>query len=132
MLLGLFAFVATSLAAVGIYGIMAYAVEQRTREIGIRMALGADGWRVLRLMIRQAIWMTAAGLALGLAGAMALTRFISSELWEVQSTDPATFVGVSLLLDRRGSARLPGPDAPGSASGSDDSSSIRITPTIGR
>ncbi len=98
MLLGLFAFVATLLAAVGIYGIMAYAVEQRTREIGIRMALGADGWRVLRLMIRQAIWMTAAGLALGLAGAMALTRFISSELWEVQSNDPATFVGVSLLL----------------------------------
>jgi putative ABC transport system permease protein len=98
MLLGLFAFVATLLAAVGIYGIMAYAVEQRTREIGIRMALGADGWRVLRLMIRQAIWMTAAGLALGLGGALALTRFISSELWEVQSTDPATFVGVSLLL----------------------------------
>jgi putative ABC transport system permease protein len=98
MLLGLFAFVATSLAAVGIYGIMAYAVEQRTREIGIRMALGADGWRVLRLMIRQAAWMTAAGLALGLAGATALTRFISSELWEVQSADPATFVGVSLLL----------------------------------
>jgi putative ABC transport system permease protein len=98
MLLGLFAFVVTSLAAVGIYGIMAYAVEQRTREIGIRMALGADVWRVLGLVIRQAIWMTAAGLALGLGGAMALTRFISSELWEVQSTDPAMFVGVSLLL----------------------------------
>jgi putative ABC transport system permease protein len=98
MLLGLFAFVATLLAAVGIYGTMAYAVEQRTREIGIRMALGADGWRVLGLVIRQAIWMTAAGLALGLGGAMALTRYISSELWEVQSTDPATFVGVSLLL----------------------------------
>jgi putative ABC transport system permease protein len=98
MLLGLFAFVATSLAAVGIYGIMAYAVDQRTREIGIRMALGADAWRVLRLVIRQAIWMIAAGLALGLGGAMALTRFISSELWEVQSMDPGTFVGVSLLL----------------------------------
>jgi putative ABC transport system permease protein len=98
MLLGLFAFVATLLAAVGIYGIMAYAVEQRTREIGIRMALGADGWRVLRLVVRQAIWITAAGLALGLGGAMALTRFISSELWEVQSMDPATFAGVSLLL----------------------------------
>ena len=98
MLLGLFAFVATLLAAVGIYGIMAYAVDQRTREIGIRMALGADGWRVLRLVIRQAIWMIVAGLALGLAGAMALTRFISSELWEVQSMDPAAFVGVSLLL----------------------------------
>jgi putative ABC transport system permease protein len=98
MLLGLFAFVATLLAAVGIYGIMAYAVEQRTREIGIRMALGADGWRVLRLVVREAIWITAAGLALGLGGAMALTRFISSELWEVQSMDRATFAGVSLLL----------------------------------
>jgi putative ABC transport system permease protein len=98
MLLGLFAFVATLLAAVGIYGIMAYAVEQRTREIGIRMALGAGGWQVLRLVIRQAMWMIVAGLTLGLAGSMALTRFISSELWEVQSTDPATFVGVSILL----------------------------------
>ncbi|HEV8037505.1 MAG TPA: ABC transporter permease [Bryobacteraceae bacterium] len=98
MLLGLFALVATALAAVGIYGIMAYAVEQRTREIGIRMALGANGWGILGLVIRQAIWMTAAGLALGVGGAMALTRFISSELWEVQSADPATFVGVSLML----------------------------------
>jgi ABC-type antimicrobial peptide transport system permease subunit len=98
MLLGLFAFVATLLAAVGIYGIMAYAVEQRTREIGIRMALGAGGWQVLRLVTRQVIWMIAAGLALGVAGAMTLTRFLSSELWEIQSTDPATFAGVSLLL----------------------------------
>jgi putative ABC transport system permease protein len=98
MLLGLFAFVATLLAGVGIYGIMTYAVEQRTREIGIRMALGASGWQVLRLVIRQAIWMIVSGLAIGLAGALALTRFISSELWEVQSTDPATFAGVSLLL----------------------------------
>lgn len=98
MLLGLFALVATVLAGVGIYGIMAYAVEQRTREIGIRMALGADGWSVLRLIILQALWMTAAGLALGLAGASTLTRFISSELWEVQPPDLATFVGVSLLL----------------------------------
>jgi putative ABC transport system permease protein len=98
MLLGLFAFVATLLAAVGIYGIMAYAVEQRTREIGILMALGADRRNVLGLVIRQAIWMIAIGLALGTAGAAALTRFISSELWEVPSTDPLTFVGVSLLL----------------------------------
>jgi putative ABC transport system permease protein len=98
ILLGLFAFVATALAAVGIYGVMAYAVEQRTREIGIRMALGAGGWQVLRLVIRQAAWMIASGLVLGLAASMALTRFISSELREVQSTDPATFAGVSLLL----------------------------------
>ncbi len=98
MLLGLFAFVATVLAAVGIYGVMAYAVEQRTREIGIRMALGAGWWGVLRLIVTQAIWMIAAGLILGLAGAAALTRFISSQLWQVQSTDPPTLVGVSALL----------------------------------
>jgi putative ABC transport system permease protein len=98
MLLGLFAFVATLLAAVGIYGIMAYAVEQRTREIGIRMALGADSWRVLALMLRQALWMIAGGVALGLAGAVTLTRLLSSNLWEVKANDPATFVGVSLLL----------------------------------
>ena len=98
MLVGLFAFVATLLAAVGIYGVMAYAVEQRTREIGIRMALGADGWSVLRLMIRQAMWIIAFGIAFGVGGALVLTRFISSELWEVQATDPATFTGVSLML----------------------------------
>ena len=62
------------------------------------MALGADGWRVLKLVIRQAIWMIAAGLALGLGGALALTRFISSELWEVQAMNASTFVGVSILL----------------------------------
>jgi putative ABC transport system permease protein len=98
MLLGLFAVVATGLAAVGIYGVMAYAVEQRTREIGIRIALGAGAWDVLQLVVRQALIVIASGIALGLAGAMALTRFISSEIWEVKATDPATFAGVSLLL----------------------------------
>ena len=98
LLLGLFALVATVLAAVGIYGVMAYAVQQRTREIGIRMALGAGWWRVLCLTLRQAMWMIAAGLLLGGGGAAVLTRFLSSELWEVQSTDPATFACVSLLL----------------------------------
>jgi putative ABC transport system permease protein len=98
MLLGLFASVATILAAVGIYGVMAFVVEQRTREIGIRMALGAGGWEVLVLMVRQAAWLIVGGLALGLGGALALTRYLSSELWEVQATDPATFAGVTLLL----------------------------------
>jgi len=98
MLLGLFAFVATALAAVGIYGIMAYAVEQRTREIGIRMALGAGGWDVLTLVFQQVAWMIAAGIVIGIAGAAILTRFISSQLWEVQATDPMTFVSVSILL----------------------------------
>jgi putative ABC transport system permease protein len=98
MLLGLFAGVALTLAAVGIYGVMAYAVAQRTREIGIRMALGAGGWDVLRLVVRQALLLIVGGLALGLAGATALTRFISSELWEVTPTDPVTFGAVSMLL----------------------------------
>jgi putative ABC transport system permease protein len=98
MLLGLFAGVALVLAAVGIYGVMAYAVAQRTREIGIRMALGAGGWDVLKLVVRHALLLIAGGLAVGLTGAVALTRFISSELWEVQSSDPATFLGVSVLL----------------------------------
>jgi putative ABC transport system permease protein len=98
MLFGLFAAVATGLAAVGIYGVMAYTVEQRTREIGIRMALGAGGWDVLKLMVRQALLVIISGIALGLAGAAALTRFISSQIWEVKVTDPATFTGVTLLL----------------------------------
>jgi putative ABC transport system permease protein len=98
MLLGLFAAVATALAAVGIYGIMACAVEQRTREIGIRMALGAAAWDVLTLLVRQAIWLIAGGVILGLAGSLALARFVSSELWEVQSGDPAIFSGVSIML----------------------------------
>ncbi len=98
MLLGLFAAIATGLAAVGIYGVMAYAVEQRRREIGIRMALGANGRDILRLILRQALGVIACGVALGLAGAMTLTRYISSELWEVKATDPVTFAGVTLLL----------------------------------
>ena len=98
MLLGLFAFVATALAAVGIYGVMSYAVEQRTREIGIRMALGAGRGDVFSLIVRQAGGVIAGGLAFGIASAFLLTRFLSSELWEVQSTDPITFAGVAVLL----------------------------------
>ncbi|MBV8817574.1 MAG: FtsX-like permease family protein [Acidobacteriaceae bacterium] len=98
MLLGLFAAVATALAAVGIYGVLAFTVEQRTREIGIRMALGAGAWDVLKLIGRQAIVVIVIGAAVGIAGAMALTRFISSELWEVKATDPETFTAVTALL----------------------------------
>jgi putative ABC transport system permease protein len=98
MLLGLFAFVATVLAAVGVYGVMSYAVEQRTREIGIRMALGASRWDVFSMVIRGAAWLIAGGLALGVGSAFALTRFLSSELWEVQSTDPGIFASVSIVL----------------------------------
>jgi putative ABC transport system permease protein len=98
MLLGLFASVALLLAAVGIYGVMAYVVEQRTREIGIRIALGAASWDVLKLIVSQAALIIAIGVGVGLAGAAGLTRFISSSLWEVKALDTTTFAGVSLLL----------------------------------
>jgi putative ABC transport system permease protein len=98
MLLGLFSVVALVLAAVGIYGVMAYAVAQRTREIGIRMALGAGQREVMKLIVRQAIVLVAGGLVLGLTGAKALTGYLSSELWEVTATDPVTLGAVSLLL----------------------------------
>ena len=98
MLLGLFAAVATALAAVGIYGVMAYAVEQRTCEIGIRIALGAGAFDVFKLIVTQAAIVIAAGTAAGLAGALALTRFLTSEIWEVKAGDPGTFAALSLLL----------------------------------
>ncbi len=86
------------LAAIGIYGVMAYSVAERTREIGIRMALGAGGGDVLALVVRQALILIAIGVGLGLAGSLALTRVIQSSLYGVTATDPATFGGVSLLL----------------------------------
>jgi putative ABC transport system permease protein len=98
MLLGLFGAVATALAAVGIYGVVAHSVEQRTREIGIRVALGADGWDVLKLMVRQVAIVIAGGAAVGIAGAMALTRYLSSEIWEVSGDDPGAFVSFTLVL----------------------------------
>jgi len=96
MLLGIFGAAAGLLAALGIYGVMAYTVAQRTREIGIRMALGAGGMRVLRLVILRAVILIAIGLVLGLAGAMGLTRFLASELFEVSPTDPLTFTIVTI------------------------------------
>ena len=98
MLLGLFAVVATGLAAVGIYGVMSYVVEQRTREIGIRMALGAGAREVLRLIVSEAALVIGSGTVVGLAGAMALSRFLTSEIWEVKADDPGTFAGFTLLL----------------------------------
>jgi ABC-type antimicrobial peptide transport system permease subunit len=97
-LLGLFAFLAVALAGVGIYGVMTYTVTQRTHEIGIRMALGAEHLDVLRLVLRQGIILAALGICVGFAGALALTRFLSSLLYEVRPRDPLTFVIVSALL----------------------------------
>src|SRR5581483_6253564 len=98
LLLGIFGAVAAVLAAIGIYGVMAYSVAERTREIGIRMALGASGREVLALVARQALVVISIGLLLGLAASFALTRVIKSALVGVTATDPATFLGVSLGL----------------------------------
>jgi putative ABC transport system permease protein len=98
ILLGVFASVAGMLAAIGIYGVLAYAVTQRTQEIGIRMALGAQRAQVLTLVLRQGVMLTTIGVATGLAGAAAGTRFLQSMLFGITALDPTTFMVVGLLL----------------------------------
>jgi putative ABC transport system permease protein len=97
-LLGVFAVIALLLAAVGIYGVMSYSVSRRSHEIGIRMALGAQSRDVLKLVIGEGMKLTLIGLALGLIGAFSVTRLMSNLLFGVTATDPATFVGIALLL----------------------------------
>jgi putative ABC transport system permease protein len=97
-LLSALAALAIALASLGIYGVIAYTVAQRTREIGIRMALGATSTGILRLVIRYGMVLTAIGLAIGFAGSMALTRALRGLLFQTSTTDPSVFAGVSLLL----------------------------------
>jgi predicted lysophospholipase L1 biosynthesis ABC-type transport system permease subunit len=97
-LLGAFALPAVVLAALGIFGVVAYLVTQRSREIGIRMALGAQRGNVLALVLAEAMRLTGVGVLLGTLGAIATTRWLSSELYEISATDPLTFVLAALTL----------------------------------
>jgi putative ABC transport system permease protein len=98
ILLGSFAGIALLIAALGIYGVISYAVSQRTRELGIRIALGAQRERVVRLVIGQGLTLTLLGIVLGVAGAVVLTRLISSLLFGVAAADPLTFISVAVLF----------------------------------
>jgi len=97
-LLGVFAFLALLLASIGIYGVLSYMVGQRTKEIGVRLALGAQRFDVLRMVLKDGVRMTMAGILIGLLGAMALTRLMGTMLYGVRSTDPLTFISVAALL----------------------------------
>jgi putative ABC transport system permease protein len=98
MLLSLFSGIALVLASIGIYGVMSYSVTQRARELGVRIALGADRGDVLRLVLRQGMGLALMGIGIGLAAALALTRLIESQLYGVAATDPATFALVAAVL----------------------------------
>jgi putative ABC transport system permease protein len=98
LLLGVFGVVALALAAVGIFGVVSYSVSQRTREIGVRLALGASRAGVLRMILSESLGVIVIGLILGVGAALALTRLLRSLLFEVRAADPATYAGVVLLL----------------------------------
>ena len=102
MLLGIFSALALLLAGVGLYGVLSYTVGQRTREIGIRMALGATPRSVVDLVVQHGLRLAGLGLLIGLAAALGLARFLQSSLYEVSPFDPVSFVAVALVLSAIG------------------------------
>lgn len=98
LLLGSLGVLALLIATVGIYGVISYSAKQRTQEIGVRMALGAQNSDILRMILEEGMSLAAAGIGMGLGGALALTRFLRSMLFEIRPTDPLTFIGVAILL----------------------------------
>ena len=113
-LVSAFGGIAALLAAIGLYGVMAYAVARRTVEIGIRLALGARRATVQWMVLRQSLWMVALGLAIGIPAALALTRFVQNKLYGIQPTDPASFAGAAILITAVGAvaAWIPARRAP--------------------
>src|SRR5262249_45064756 len=97
-LFGMFAGLALLLTAIGVYGLLSFSVARRTNEFGTRMALGATRLSVLQLVLKQGLALVISGLSLGLAGALAITRWLSALLFGVRSTDPLTFAAVSIVL----------------------------------
>jgi putative ABC transport system permease protein len=98
LLFGSFAVIALILAAIGVYGVMSYAVSQRTHEIGVRVALGAQLRDVLSVVVRRGVVLTVLGLAIGLIGAFLVTRVLAGVLFGVSPTDPPSYIGISLVL----------------------------------
>jgi len=98
LVLGLFAMLAVVLSMVGLYGVVSYSVGQRTHEFGVRIALGAKHSELMSMVLRQGLSLVIVGIALGLVGASALTRFLSSLLYQVHPTDPPTFIAITALL----------------------------------
>jgi ABC-type antimicrobial peptide transport system permease subunit len=97
-LMGIFASLALLLTMIGLYGVISYLVNQRTQEIGIRMALGAQLRQILSMVLKQGMLLVLIGVALGLGAALLLTRLMTRLLYQVTATDPVTFVGIAVLL----------------------------------
>jgi len=93
-----FGAVAALLAATGLYGVMAYAVTRRTNEIGIRLALGAGRWDVQWMVLRESLWMVAAGMAVGIPAALGLTKYVQATLYGIKPNDPVSFVAATVLM----------------------------------